>query len=91
MSLDTPNPGVDAYLAKGCGRCPLGDTPDCKVHPFREELEALRTILRETALTEKLKWGVPCYTWNQKNVVILSALKEAVVLGFFKGVLLQDG
>ena len=84
------NSGVDNYLAVGCGRCPLGGTPDCKVHNWPDVLLKLRAILLETELTEEVKWSVPCYTFNGKNVLIMSSLKEYVVLGFFKGVLLKD-
>ena len=84
------NSGVDNYLAVGCGRCPLGGTPDCKVHSWPDVLLKLRAILLETELTEEVKWSVPCYTFNGKNVLIMSSLKEYVVLGFFKGVLLKD-
>ena len=84
------NSGVDNYLAVGCGRCPLGGTPDCKVHSWPDVLLKLRAILLETELTEEVKWSVPCYTFNGKNILIMSALKEYVALGFFKGVLLKD-
>lgn len=84
------NPKVDDYIRMGCGRCELFDTPDCKVHPFVEELQALRAILLETDLTEDVKWSFPCYTYNGSNVLILSALKNYCSLDFFKGVLLKD-
>lgn len=84
------NPEVDNYLAVGCGRCPLGGTPECKVHNWPGVLVKLRSILLETDLTEEVKWRVPCYTFDGKNVLIMSALKEYCALGFFKGVLLKD-
>ncbi len=84
------NPGVDNYLGVGCGRCPLGGTPDCKVHNWPDVLVKLRAILLETDLTEEVKWSVPCYTFDGKNILLMSALKGYVVLGFFKGVLLKD-
>lgn len=84
------NPQVDKYLSEGCGRCPLGGTPDCKVHPWAEELQELRSILLSTQLKEEVKWGGPCYTHEGNNVVMLGALKDAVVVGFFKGSLLAD-
>ncbi|WP_420631611.1 YdeI/OmpD-associated family protein [Candidatus Leptofilum sp.] len=84
------NPGVDNYLAVGCGRCPLGGTPECKVHNWPDVLVKLRAILLETDLTEEVKWSVPCYTFDGKNILLMSALKKYVVLGFFKGVLLKD-
>ncbi len=84
------NKDVERYFIDGCGRCPLGGTPDCKVHTWAHELAQLRRILRATELTETSKWGQPCYTVEGKNVVILSTLKDFAVLGFFKGVLLKD-
>jgi len=84
------NPRVDTYLIDGCMRCPLGATPQCKVLPWREELVALRQLALASGLSEELKWGVPCYTWQGKNVAIVSAFKEYASLSFFKGALLQD-
>jgi len=88
--MEKINPQVDLYIQDGCGRCELGGTPDCKVHRWTKELKALRTIILETGLREERKWGVPCYTYQKSNLVIISALKESCVLSFFKGVLLKD-
>lgn len=57
---------------------------------WREEYEALRTIVLDCGLTENLKWGVPCYTFNEKNVIIIHGFKEYCALLFFKGALLAD-
>ena len=84
------NPQVDKYLIDGCGRCPLGGTPECKVHNWDEELILLREIILESELKEELKWGVPCYTFKGKNVLLLSALKGFVTVAFLKGSLLKD-
>lgn len=84
------NPKVDEYLLDGCGRCPLGGTPQCKVHNWEEELKMLRAIVLDCGLTEALKWGVPCYAFQQSNVLIVSAFKDYCALSFFKGALLQD-
>ncbi len=84
------NPQVDHYLAHGCGRCSLYDTPDCKVHSFTEPLIQLRRILLESGLTEEVKWSVPCYTYQGTNVIMLSAFKDYCFLSFFKGSLLED-
>lgn len=81
---------VDHYLAEGCGRCPLGGTPDCKVHLWQEPLRELRRIILDTGLVEELKWSQPCYTVNGKNVVLLASLKDHCSIGFFKGALLKD-
>ncbi len=84
------NPQVDQYFTQGCGRCPLGGTPECKVHNWTQEMEQLRAILHECDLTEELKWSVPCYTFRNNNVLILSAFKDYCSLSFFKGALLND-
>lgn len=84
------DPKIDNYLAEGCGRCPLGSTPECKVHNWTDVLEQLRIYVNDCGLTEELKWGVPCYTYQNANIVIMSALKEYCALGFFKGALLND-
>lgn len=84
------NPKVDDYMLDGCGRCPLGGTPDCKVHRWYDVLQELRRILLDCMLVEERKWGVPCYTYDGKNVLIMSAFKEYCSLSFFKGSLLSD-
>ena len=84
------NPNVDRYFIEGCGRCPLGGTPQCKVLSWQEEMKLLRTILLDCGLTEEVKWSVPCYTFQKKNIVLMSAFKEYCALGFFKGALLKD-
>ena len=81
---------VESYLADGCGRCPLGGTADCKVHNWVEELKALRKIVLECGLVEEVKWGVPCYTFQGKNVLLVSAFKNYCSISFFKGSLLGD-
>ena len=84
------NPQIDSYLAEGCGRCSYWRTPRCKVHNWQQELKHLRTIMISSELIEEMKWSVPCYTFRNKNVVILSAFKEYCALSFFKGTLLKD-
>lgn len=84
------NPQVDSYFKEGCGRCSKFKTPECKVNFWREILCFLRELLLSTELKEERKWGVPCYTYNGKNVVILSAFKDYSVLSFFKGSLMKD-
>lgn len=81
---------VDTYLLRGCGRCELFDSPACKVNRWRTELEVLREIMLSTELREEVKWGVPCYTLNGKNVVLFGALKESVSISFMNGALLND-
>jgi uncharacterized protein YdeI (YjbR/CyaY-like superfamily) len=82
---------VEGYFLSGCGRCKLYDTPECKVHTWKNELTTLRHIIRESShLEEEMKWGMPCYTHNKKNVIMLAAFKEYCSVSFFKGALLQD-
>lgn len=81
---------VDEYLAVGCMRCPLGNTPDCKVHRWHDELTLLRQLVIETGLQETIRWGVPTYQWEGKNVLIVSASKEFCALNLFKGAFISD-
>ncbi|MBW3546269.1 MAG: DUF1801 domain-containing protein, partial [Bacteroidetes bacterium] len=61
-----------------------------KATKWQEEYAALRTIVLESGLTEALKWGVPCYTLQGKNIVLIHGFKEYCALLFHKGVLLKD-
>jgi len=85
------NPKVDKYLVDGCMGCKFGATPNCKVNNWRDELSALRHLVLESGLTEDLKWGMPCYTDNGKNILMVTAFKEYCSLSFFKGSLMKDG
>jgi uncharacterized protein YdeI (YjbR/CyaY-like superfamily) len=88
--MNRTNPKVEIYFKAGCGRCSLFNTPECKVHNWPEELAKLRQIMLECGLTEELKWGVPCNTFEGNNVAIIGAFKEYCSMSFFKGVLLKD-
>ncbi len=57
---------------------------------WREEFSQLRRDLLECGLTEELKWGKPCYTFQESNVVIMQGFKEYCALLFCKGALLKD-
>lgn len=70
------NPKVDHFLDKA--------------KKWQEEMEKLRMIVLDCQLTEKLKWGVPCYTFQNSNVVLIHGFKEYCALLFFKGALLSD-
>ena len=70
------NPKVDAYLR---------DTKK-----WQEELAKLRTIVLDCHLTEELKWGVPCYMFQDRNIVLIHTFKDYCALLFFKGALLND-
>jgi uncharacterized protein YdeI (YjbR/CyaY-like superfamily) len=58
--------------------------------PWKESYEKLRSIVLDCGLTEELKWGCPCYTINQKNVVLIHGFKDYCALLFHKGALLKD-
>jgi uncharacterized protein YdeI (YjbR/CyaY-like superfamily) len=84
------NKSADNYFIEGCGRCKLHATPQCKVKTWETELALLRNTVQSCGLQEDCKWGMPVYTLNGKNVLMITAFKESCVLNFFKGVLLQD-
>ncbi len=66
------------------------DTYLSKVKKWHTELEILRNIILECGLIEELKWGVPCYTFQKNNIILLGEFKEYCVLSFVKGALLSD-
>jgi uncharacterized protein YdeI (YjbR/CyaY-like superfamily) len=70
------NPKVDVYLSKA--------------KKWQEEFEKLRMIILDCQLTEELKWGVPCYTFEKRNIVLIHGFKEYCALLFVKGALLND-
>jgi len=59
-------------------------------HRYREETEALQEIAKSCGLTEKIKWGKPCYTLEGKNVVLIQSFNQYIALMFFKGALMKD-
>ena len=61
-----------------------------KPQPWQQELLSLRNVLLSEPLQESIKWGKPCYSWEDKNLVILQPFKNYLALGFFKGALLID-
>jgi len=74
--MEKKNPKVDAILRQE--------------KKWREEFEALRSIIFDFGLAENLKWRQPCYTLEGKNVVLIHGFKEYCALMFFKGALLKD-
>ncbi|HET6446777.1 MAG TPA: DUF1801 domain-containing protein, partial [candidate division Zixibacteria bacterium] len=70
------NPKVDVYLSKA--------------KKWQEEMGKLRMIVLDCGLTEELKWGKPCYSFQNSNIVIIQGFKEYCALLFFKGALLND-
>src|SRR6266581_6200559 len=61
-----------------------------KAKKWQEEFEQLRMIVLNCGLTEELKWGVPCYTFEKRNIVLIHGFKEYCALLFVKGALLND-
>jgi len=57
---------------------------------WQKEYEKLRTITLACGLTEELKWGCPCYSFEKRNIVLIHGFKEYCALLFFKGALLAD-
>lgn len=61
-----------------------------KATKWQEEYKQLRAIALDCTLTEELKWGCPCYTFQESNVVLIHGFKEYCALLFMKGALLKD-
>lgn len=76
QAMNNMNPKVDAFLSKA--------------KKWQSEFRKLRTIVLDCGLTEALKWGVPCYTFEKSNVVLIHGFKEYCALLFVKGALLND-
>lgn len=57
---------------------------------WKKPLQKFREILLETELLESIKWGIPVYTFNDKNVLGMSAFKSYVGIWFFQGAFLKD-
>ncbi len=74
--MNRMNPKVDFYFIKA--------------QKWQKELEKLRTIILDCQLTEELKWGVPCYSFQESNIVLIHVFKEYCALLFIKGALLHD-
>ncbi|QNR84765.1 YdeI/OmpD-associated family protein [Pedobacter riviphilus] len=70
------NPKVDFYFNKA--------------KKWQEAVILLRTIALDCGLTEELKWGCPCYTFDGNNIVLIHDFKEYCAFLFFKGALLKD-
>ncbi|MEB2627972.1 YdeI family protein [Peribacillus frigoritolerans] len=76
MTKSRTNPKVDEFLGKA--------------KKWKEEFETLRNIVLDCELTEEFKWMHPCYTFENKNIVLIHGFKEYCALLFHKGALLQD-
>jgi uncharacterized protein YdeI (YjbR/CyaY-like superfamily) len=74
--MNQKNPKVDFYFDQA--------------KTWQKELKQLRKIVHQCGLTEELKWGTPCYTFQKSNIVLIHVFKEYCALLFFKGTLLHD-
>jgi uncharacterized protein YdeI (YjbR/CyaY-like superfamily) len=74
--MNEMNPKVDFYFNKAKN--------------WESEIRQLRLITLSCGLTEELKWGCPCYTYQKSNIVLIHVFKEYCALLFFKGSLLND-
>ncbi|AYV57633.1 YdeI/OmpD-associated family protein [Leptospira kmetyi] len=70
------NPKVDKYVEKDKN--------------WQKELVQMREIALGCKLEENLKWGCPCYTFEENNVVLIHVFKEYCAYLFFKGALMKD-
>src|SRR4030095_16041223 len=70
------NPKVDWYFSKN--------------EKWEKEIKKLRMIILDCGLNEELKWGCPCYTYLDRNIVLIHVFKEYCAVLFFKGALLND-
>jgi uncharacterized protein YdeI (YjbR/CyaY-like superfamily) len=61
-----------------------------KATEWQEEYSELRNLVLESGLTEELKWGCPCYTLNESNIVLIHGFKNYCALLFMQGALLKD-
>lgn len=61
-----------------------------KATKWQEEYEELRTLLLSCELSEELKWGCPCYTFQKNNILLIHGFKPYCALLFMKGALLKD-
>lgn len=76
MARSKKKPQVDFYFIKA--------------KQWQKEFEKMRTIALSCGLTEELKWGHPCYTFEGANIVLIHGFKEYCAYLFFKGALLKD-
>lgn len=57
---------------------------------WQEAYQELRELVLDSALTEELKWGCPCYTMHKRNIILIHGFKEYCALLFMQGALLKD-
>ena len=76
MTTDAMSPAIKAFLGKAT--------------TWQEAYTELRKIVLSCGLTEAFKWGNPCYTTDDENVVLIHGFKDYCALLFFKGALMKD-
>ncbi|MGN7283359.1 YdeI/OmpD-associated family protein [Shouchella clausii] len=76
MPNNSTNPKVDEFLKNA--------------KKWKEEYKKLREIILDCDLTEEFKWMHPCYTFENKNIVLIHGFKDYCALLFHKGALLKD-
>lgn len=69
---------------------PAADNYFLDASKWQEELKHLRKIALSTQLTETIKWGVPCYVFEESNIILLGSFKAFCSISFFKGSLMGD-
>lgn len=61
-----------------------------KTTKWQQEYAELRMLVLDCRLTEELKWGCPCYTFQKSNIVLIHGFKDYCALLFMQGALLKD-
>jgi uncharacterized protein YdeI (YjbR/CyaY-like superfamily) len=59
-------------------------------HQYPQEAAALQELARSCGLVERIKWGKPCFTLGNKNIVLIQRFNNYIALLFLKGALLKD-
>ena len=57
---------------------------------WQDGLILLHEIIVSTGLTGSIKWGVPVYSYEKKNILGLAAFKKHLAIWFYQGALLHD-
>ncbi|GIN10912.1 hypothetical protein J26TS2_07790 [Shouchella clausii] len=76
MTNNSMNPKVDEFLTNA--------------KKWKEEYKKLRDIILDCDLTEEFKWMHPCYTFENKNIILIHGFKDYCAVLFHKGALLKD-
>lgn len=81
---------IEDFFSSGCGRCARFATADCSTRLWAGGLQDLRRICLSTGLSERVKWGHPCYMHAGRNIAIIGAFRGDFRLSFFNAALMQD-